>query len=175
MENVKPSAKKFILNYGLILGTLSVLLGATMYATNNHLAPHWSFSLVGFIIIIGIIIYGVHSYKKENNGYLTIGEALKIGIGIALIGGIIGGIWSLLLANVIEPDYMEKAIELQREKTLESFPDMTEEQLEQGLELSRKLSSPVITFAIGIIGNLFLGFVISLIGGAVMQKKEYIQ
>ncbi|WP_459212652.1 DUF4199 domain-containing protein [Aquimarina rhabdastrellae] len=174
MENVKPSAKKFILNYGLILGIVSVLLGVILYVTDNHVQPHWAFSIIGLIIITVAIIMGIKAYKNENNSYLTIGEAIKIGLGIALISGIIGGVWSLLVSNVLDPDFLAKSIELQREQALQMNPNLTDEQLEQAAEIGKKFSSPFIVFAIGLVVNIFLGFIISLIGGAVMQKKENI-
>ncbi len=171
MENDKASSKKIIINYGVILGIVSVLLGVVMYVTNVYTDPHWIFSVIGFLILIGVITYGIKAYKTSNNGFLELTDALKVGIGIALIGGIIGAIWTLLLTSVIEPEYTQQVMEVQREKLLEN-PDMTEAMVDQSIEMMEKFSSPYISIAFSIIGSLFFGFIISLFAGLIMKKKQ---
>lgn len=171
MESEKASSKKIIINYGILLGIVSVLLGVVMYVTNAYTDPHWTYSVIGFLILIGIISYGIKAYKTSNSGYLTLTDAIKVGIGVALIGGIIGVLWSLTLTTVIEPDFTQQVLEVQREKMLEN-PDMTEEIVEQSMSIAEKFSSPFISTAVSIIGNLFFGFIISLFAGLIMQKKQ---
>lgn len=172
MENSTASAKKHIINYGIVLGILSVLMGVVMYVTNSYTEQNWVHSLIGFVILIGVIIYGIQAYKKANGGFLNLGEALKIGIGIALIGAIISVIWTILLMTVIEPDMINQINEAQREQMIERFPDMSQEQMDQSMEMAAKFTSPYIISAFALIGNLFFGFIISLIGGLILQKKK---
>ncbi|MBQ4821804.1 DUF4199 domain-containing protein [Aquimarina sp. MMG016] len=171
MENT-ASSKKHIINYGLLLGILSVGLGVVIYVTNSYTEQNWVHSLIGFVILIGTIMYGLTAFKKANEGYITLGEALKIGVGISLIGGIVGVIWTILLMNVIEPDMVNQITEAQRTQMIERFPDMPEEQLNQSIEMAAKFTSPYIISAFALIGNLFFGFIISLIGGLIIQKKK---
>lgn len=171
MENNKVSTKKIIINYGVLLGITSVLLGVVMYVTNAYLDPSWIYSVVGFLILIVIISYGIKAYKTASQGYLTLSDALKIGIGIALIGGIIGAIWTFLFITVIEPNYTQQMLEAQREKLLEN-PDITEQIVDQSMAIAEKLSSPYIQIAFSIIGSLFFGFIISLFAGLIMKKKQ---
>jgi preprotein translocase subunit YajC len=171
MENNKASIKKNIINYGVLLGITSVLLGVVIYVMNAHLDPNWIFSVIGILILVGIISYGIKAYKKVNEGYLNLSEALKIGIGIALIGGIIVAIWTFILTTVIEPDYTQQMLDIQREKLLEN-PDMSEQMVNQSMAIVEKMSGPYIQIALSIIANLFFGFIISLFAGLAMQKKQ---
>ena len=41
MEN-QVDSKSFMVNNGVTLGIASVLFALVMYATGNHLTPHWS-------------------------------------------------------------------------------------------------------------------------------------
>lgn len=172
METEQAKASKFVLNYGVILGILSVLLGVVMYITNDYLSPSWIYSLLGFLIFIAVIVYGLKAYKSENGGFLSLAEALKVGIGIALIAGIITAIWSFILMNFIEPDYMAQMTDMQREQALARYPEMTEQQLDQAMEMSSMFLSPWISIAFQIAGSLFMGFIISLVAGLIMKQKR---
>ncbi|HSM64143.1 MAG TPA: DUF4199 domain-containing protein [Gillisia sp.] len=172
MENQQATAKKFVLNYGLLLGIVSVIFGVIMYVTNVYLDPGFIYSAIGFLVLIVIISLGIKAFKTENGGYLSLGEALKVGIGVAVIGGIITAIWSFVLMNYIEPEYMNQLMEVQREKMVEMQPDMTESQMDAAMEMSSKMSSPIMIMAFSLIGNLFFGLVISLIAGLIMKNKN---
>ncbi|MDO4230111.1 MAG: DUF4199 domain-containing protein, partial [Capnocytophaga sp.] len=74
--------------------------------------------------------------------------------------------------NVIDPNFIEKTLEFQRTEMIKSNPNFTENQIEMALEMARKMSSPAFAIPLSIIGSLFFGFIVSLIAGAVMQKKE---
>lgn len=171
MEQEKVSSKKIIINYGVILGVVSVLLSVVMYVTGMYTDPHWSIGILGFLIMIAAIVYGIKAYKKANAGFLSLSDALKIGIGIALISGIIGVIWTFTLTTVIEPTYNAQMLEVQREKLLEN-PDMTEAMVEQTMAFTEKMTAPYIQVAFSIIGSLFFGFIISLFAGLIMKKKQ---
>ena len=172
MENQTAQPKKVIINYGMILGIISVFLSVIAYVTNTHLQPHWSVMVIGMLVFIAVLVYGIKAFKKQNSGFLSIGQALKVGIGIALIAALLGALWMLLLTNVLEPDYMEQVSEVQREQMMERFPDMSEAQMEQAMEMNAKFSSPWITIASSIVVNLFIGFLVALIVGAIMKQKR---
>ena len=61
MEN-QLSSKGFTVNNGVILGVAMVLFSLVMYATGNHLEPHWSSSVVTGLLFVGIIVFGIKKY-----------------------------------------------------------------------------------------------------------------
>lgn len=172
MEHEQATAKKFVLNYGLLLGIVSVIFGVIMYVMNAHLDPGMIYTIIGFLVLIVIISLAIKAFKSENGGFLSLGEALKVGIGVAVIGGIIAALWSFVLMNYIEPDYMSQLMEVQREKMIEAQPEMTQAQLDATAEMTAKFSSPLMVMAFSLIGNLFFGLVISLIAGLIMKNKN---
>ncbi len=171
MEN-QVSPKNIILNYGLFFGLGLVFTSLIMYATGNLLNPSAGiFSLIATsLIVIGVIILGIKKYKQLNNTFLTFGQAVKIGVGIAVIGGIISIIYQQVFENFIAPEIVEQRLTLMQEALENS--GMSEEQIETQLSIQQKMSNPLITSAIAILFWAFIGFVISAIGGAIMQKRE---
>ena len=172
MENQQIPTKKVALNYGVILGIVSILISVIIYALDKHYDQDWTTRSPGLIAMIVIIFLGIKKYREFNDGFLTLGQALKTGVGIALIGSIIGLAYSFIFVNYIEPDYLNTMIEMQEQKLIDDFPDMTDEQLETQMNLVKKLSTPLFSSAIGLIVGLFFGFIISLISGLILKKTD---
>ena len=172
MENQQATAKKFVLNYGLLLGIVSVIYGVILYVTNLYLDPGTINVIISFIIPIVLISLAIKAFKSENDGYLSLSEALKVGIGVAVIGGIIAAVWGFVFTTYIEPDSANQMIEAMREKLIENQPDISEAEIDAAMAMNSKLTSPPIAFALSIVGNLFSGLIISLIAGLIMKNKN---
>lgn len=172
MDTQKTSVKKIALNYGLILGLASVLLSVVVYVLGQHLErPLWA-SFLGLAIMLVIIVYGLKAFKYENEGFLSVGEAIKVGLAISLIAGIISALYNFVFISFIEPDFVNQMMDISREKMIESNPSMTEEQMEMGLSISKKMMSPGIMSAMAVIFTLFLGFIFSLVAGLIMKQNR---
>ena len=169
MEN-QANSKSIILNYGLILGIAGILVNLVIYAMGMHLNPHWSVSLLQGALLIGFIIVAIKKYKEANGGFLSWGQGVKVGVGVAIVAGLIGVIYSYLFMNFIEPEFMTQMMEVQNQKMLDQ--GMTEEQIEAANEMSKNFQSPGIIAAFAIIGSAIGGFVVSAIAAAIMKKSE---
>lgn len=174
MENQKSSSKQVMLNYGLILGVVSVILSVGIYAMGKIYDQGMGVMFASFIIMAVVIFLALKNFKAGNNGLLSLGDSLKIGLGIALIGAIISVLYNQIFINFIEPDFMENMMKVGEQKMLEQYPNMTDEQLEGAKQMQEKFSSPLIGAAMGIIGSLFFAFIISLIEGLILKKTEEI-
>ncbi|HEY9169117.1 MAG TPA: DUF4199 domain-containing protein [Lutibacter sp.] len=172
MENQEITPKQIMLNYGLLLGFASILISVALYAMGKTYEPHWSVGIFSTLITVFAIITGIKKIKDLNGGFLSLSEALKTGLGIALISGLVLMIYNLIFVTFIEPEYFARMLEVQQQKTLEMYPNFSDEQLEAAMEMGRKMSGPMINSAIILIGSLFLGFIISLIGGLIMKKTD---
>ncbi|MFK5958502.1 MAG: DUF4199 domain-containing protein [Lutibacter sp.] len=171
MENKKSSATQTMLNYGLILGFVSILMSVGIYAMGMIYDQGIAVVLISFVIMAVVIFLGMKNFK-EGNGSLTLGQALKIGLGIALVGAIISIIYNQVFINYIEPDFMENMMKVGEQKMLEQNPNMTDEQLEMAKGIQEKMSSPLINIAMGIVVSLFFGFIISLIEGLILKSPS---
>lgn len=171
MENQQVSVKKIALNYGLLLALLSIVLQVISYVLDAHIDRPWWLSVVQLLISVGVLVYGIKLFKSENNGFLTLGQALKTGVAISLVAGIIGVVFNYFFMNFIDPDFIQKTLDFSRQQMIENYPNMTEEQIESSMAISEKFMSPWIMSAIAILGTLFFGFIISLVAGMIMKKN----
>ena len=168
MEN-QADSKKTIINYGLMTGFSAIIITLISYAMGKAANPGVFFGIISFVVPIALIILGIKKYKTINNGFLTWGQAVKVGIGIALIWGVLALSFQYVLENIIDPDIIEEKMELVRQ-SLEEWgidDDAIDEQIEK-----QRNQSPLLTNAMGILVFAFLGFIVSAIAGAVMKKTE---
>ncbi|QIE60754.1 DUF4199 domain-containing protein [Rasiella rasia] len=172
MEYQKASVKKVALPYGAILGLLTVMLSVIVYVMDLTYEQPWWQGAIGFGIMILCIIYGIKSFKADNSGFLSLGEAIKVGLAISLIAAIFGVIFNLLFMTVIEPDFMTNMLAVTEDNMLEQNPNMTQDQIDMAMGISETMMSPGIISAISIIMTLFFGFIISLITGLVMKVNR---
>ncbi|MCP4976041.1 MAG: DUF4199 domain-containing protein [Maribacter sp.] len=170
MEENQPKTGKFALNYGVLLGVVSVIFGLMLFSMDMHYDQGWAIRGINLALAFAAIIFGISQFKKANDGFLTISQALKLGTGIALIAGIIVLIYFFLLSNVIEPDYMDKMFEIGKAKAMTDNPNLTEEQVDQGIEMQKSFAW--VAYPIILIMNIIIGLVFGLISGLIMKKQK---
>ena len=172
MNPKNPSLKSIIITYGLLLGGIFVVFQLMLFFLDMHYKNDTTAGIVSLVIMIGIMLYAFLQYRKSNEGFLSLGEALKMGIGIALVSALIGIVYTQILINVLDPDTMQKQMELSMETLKAENPEIPQEALETARSMQEKMSSPLILTAIQIVFALFFGFIISLIGGLIVKKSR---
>lgn len=170
MDENQPKIGKFAWTFGLLLGVASVIFSLMLYFAELHYEQSWSVRLIGIALTIVAIVMAALQFRKANGGFLKISEALKLGAGIGLVGGIIALAFYWVLTNVIEPDFMEKATEIARVQAFKDNPKLTAEQWEQGMKMQEKIAWLV--YPIGIIINIVIGLIIGLFTGLVLKKEK---
>lgn len=171
MEN-EYSTSKFSLPYGAILGLVITVIAVLMYVSGMLLAgeqwPVYIFYLF-FPLYIG---YCVYTYRTKNGGFLSLGKAIKVGVTIAVVGGIVYGIYNLIFFYIIEPGITEQLMDVAREKMFEENPDMTEEQAEMTLGFVAKFSNPLFSSAMYILLSAVFGFLYGLFAGLIFKRER---
>lgn len=171
MEENQPKTGKFALTYGLILGGISIVFALMLYSVDMHYQGGMTVGLVSMALMITAIVFGMIQFRKANNGFMSLGQAMKVGVGVALVGGIVGILFNLIMANVIDPDMMNKAMEFQK-VTLAETTKMTPDQIDAQIESVKKYSTPGFQVAFGLLFSIVLGLIFSLITGLILKKQE---
>ncbi|EKF56368.1 hypothetical protein I215_02558 [Galbibacter marinus] len=170
MEKTQPTTGQFALRYGLILGALTIVFSLMLHFMDMQYDQGMAKNIVSMIMLIGVIILAIIQFKKLNNSYISVSEALKIGVGTSLIGGIIAVLYILVYVNFIDPNFHEQIAELSRAGMIKQNPEMTQEQLDTAVEMQQKFFW--VTYPFILIFNIFIGFVVSLITGLIVKKGK---
>ncbi|MGB6150639.1 MAG: DUF4199 domain-containing protein [Pricia sp.] len=170
MEENQPKTGKFALNYGLIAGGVGIAFGIMLFAMDMQYERGAAVQITQIAILAAVIVWAVVQFKKANLGFLSISEALKVGAGAALIAGILGLIYFFIFSNFIEPDYMANVAEMGKQEAMANNPELTEEQMQQGIEMQKKFAW--VTYPIILIFNIIIGLVVGLITGLIVKKQK---
>ena len=172
MENQKITTAKTALNFGLILGGISLVYSLMLFFLDMHYQGETATSLIGYALLIGLVLWAIMHFKKNNDGYISLSEALKTGVGTALISAIIVCIYTIVMIQYLDPEFLDKSIEYQKQKMLQENPEISVESVNKMFDMQKEFSGPFIISGFIIIFNLFFGFIISLIVGLIVKKSK---
>lgn len=96
--------KKNGINYGIVLGTISILITASIYAIDLKLFTNMWIGIASIVLflIIGVVL--VSKTKKQLGGYITFKEAFTVYFIAGAIGATMSVLFNILLFNVIDPE-----------------------------------------------------------------------
>lgn len=167
MEN-QVSSKNIIINYGLYLGVISTIIHLIMFATGSLLEFQWIQGIASFIVMIAFIVLGIKKFKEVNEGFISWGQGVKIGMGITMISAVIAVIYTLLFVNIIDPTFQQQAMEIQQQAWLDA--GFTENQIDTFTESAKKFQTPINISAMILAISAFFGFIIAAIAAAIMKN-----
>ncbi len=173
-NNVTPS--KSYLQFGIFFGLAMVLSFVLIYImdispVDNPMIGVLSSILNYLVFPVAFIYFGCTVFKKENNGFISLPENLKVGVSIAFVGAIIFSLFSVIF-NVIFPEYMDIVLGQSKQIMLKQNPNLTSEQLETAISITKKFSSPLFYVPLTLLMFSFLGVIYSLIIGLILKKDR---
>jgi hypothetical protein len=125
---------------------------------------------INYAILFATIVFAIYSFRSANGRLLSVGQAVKLGTGTALIAGVFTVLYLLLFSNVIEPDFVERlGKEVTAKQLIEKMPNLTQDQIQQQIDLQTKffwVSYPFI-----LIVFIIFGLVISWITGLIARRQ----
>ena len=172
MSDKKSILKSTIIQYGLIYGGLAVVFSIMLFIMDMHYQGGSLQNWTGFIIMIGSITFAQIAYRKLNDGYLNLSEAIKVGLGVTLIGILIAVVYGWFQAIVLDPNQIEKATEFALNQAIDQNPEMTDEMIAMSKEWIEWGSSPGISTAFALGFGLLFGSIVSLITGLFVKKSK---
>ncbi|QXP59560.1 DUF4199 domain-containing protein [Olleya sp. HaHaR_3_96] len=169
MENENTSIKPIATNYGLYYALFSIAVIVILYVTNMQ-----KNLVIGTINVLGtvaVFVLAIIAYKKTNNNYLTLGQALKVGLGTAAIGGILIALYTYLHYTYIQPEFIEAMRQVQIVELQKQAENMSSEDADLAMKMLDFFSSAGFISTVSIIGSLIFGLIVSLIAGLVLKSE----
>ncbi|GGI56043.1 DUF4199 domain-containing protein [Winogradskyella haliclonae] len=167
--------KKTVIRYGLY----ALISGFVLFGLPFFLGMGVDYDygeLIGYtsmIISLLFVFFGIKHYRdKVNNGKISLGKALAIGMLIALFSAIGVAVMDYLYTTQINPDFASDYLEYKL-SGMEAALSPEEFKVESA-KLTKQMEdygSPSFMAFMMLASVLVLGFIISLISGLILQRK----
>lgn len=173
----KISPSKSALQFGILFGIFMVLEFVLLYVLNIDPISNPTVGIVvnvlNYLVLPVTLIYvGCNNYKKKlNNGFITFGESLKIGVTICLVAGLIYALFSIAF-NLMFPEFMDEILKKTRQVMIKQNPEITAKQLEMAMSMTKKFMSPALVVPVTVAMFSFIGLLYSLIIGAIVKNEK---
>ena len=167
--NEQPSTARIALKWGAFLGFALVITTLVMYLTDQTANP--VFSVLTVVEIIVCLVLAMRDFRLQNGGYMSYGEGLSTGSLLSAVAGLISAAFITFYNVVIDPTIQQRAFEQAREK-LEDQGSLSDDQIDQAMEMSQKFQSPGFTFIAGVFGTIIMGLLLSLIVAAFIRRNK---
>ncbi len=154
---------------GIICFLLAILLTRSLSFTLQEILGY-----AAMVASLSFIFFGVKHYRdKENDGVISFGKALIIGMLIAVFVGVGVGIADYIYTTLINPNFATEYLETSLNTMRTSMPaDEFEVKKTELIQQMEAYGSPEFMAVLMSVTVLLIGFVISLISGLILQRKS---
>jgi hypothetical protein len=168
LPELKPKDMKHLTTWGGILGLLLIAFSLALYLLEltESKPAHWA----SYGVIAAIIFVGTQAKRTSQDGFISYGQGLGTGVGIAFFGSIMVAFYTFVFFNYMDPEMLEELI-LRAEDQMydQGLPD---DQVEMAMTYTRKFMAPIPMALMVILSYTIIGFIISLITSAILKKEN---
>ena len=160
--------KNPIVKTGILFGVAVFVWSLIFGAIDGHQKP--ALGTVSFVVLIALtvvfVVWGLMQTKALGKGY---GGQLVSGLLICLVASGIIFVGSLILTNVVFPDYLAESMDVQLD--LMAQRGLSEEQIEQQRGVLEVFMTPFVAAIMGVVGTMVTGLIVSLIVAGFIKHK----
>ncbi|SEM05928.1 Protein of unknown function [Aquimarina amphilecti] len=167
--------KNTVVRYG-IYGAITICILFTLALTLGKSLSYSLQEVIGYasmVVSLIFVFFGIKHYRDtENNGAVSFGKALIIGLLISLFAAIAFGLLDVIYIKYINPDFSAEYYGHIIEEMRTTLPEEEFKIKLSELETQKELfSSPLMNFLLMSTTVLIIGFIISLISGLILQRR----
>lgn len=144
-------------SYGLITGFVIFIVHLVFGIDNLDYSTNELFGYISICLALSFIFFGIKHYRDQvNEGYISLGKSITIGILISVFVGVGIAIADYIYTAFINPNF---------------FQDYQQQMMEQGKEDAHfEITSGIAAMFMFVLVTI-IGFIISLISGLILQRK----
>jgi hypothetical protein len=158
------------IRYGIISGVIGIAYFVIMNVSGVDMNQgFWRWA--SLIYIITLLFLAQKYYKDNGNGYMSFGEGMGITFWLALISSILSSVFSYIYWKLIDSSMIQMAIDQARQK-MEEDGKMSEEQIDQAMNMSSKFMTPETFLIFGLIFGIIIILIVGLIITIFTQKRN---
>ncbi len=166
----KPKLGSYNYKFGAIAAAIGIVFSLMLHFMDMTYEQSPVIQFISYLIPVVLVIMAILSFKKNNGGLLSIGQSLKIGVGVFFVSGIIGFLHLLIYSNTLEPDFTANFAQIQADAIREAKPELDENIIQIQQESIQKYFY-IGYFIFFLIPSLIVGLLVGLFTGLFAKKS----
>ncbi|HEX6192263.1 MAG TPA: DUF4199 domain-containing protein [Chitinophagaceae bacterium] len=167
--------KSTAIRYGLLASAFIIVVNIFNVFVLAKTADYNTQEIAGYLTIalsMIFVFFGIRHYRdKVNNGYLSFGQGLKIGLLIALMPALLFGLFNVLYVEVINPGWQDEYYGHYVESIKASASAAELPAKLEALEKQKQFfSSPLMTFLVMAATVFIIGAIVAIISSLALRR-----
>ena len=166
--------KKVVLRFGLysaITITALFLLKWILFG-NDNFSLQETLGWASMVLALLFVFFGIKHYRDTiNQGLLTFGRGMKVGLLIVLIASAAFGVFDLIYITV-NPDFFDKYYTYKLAEMQQSLPAAELESWKKDYQSTMEIvKNPIVNFLVMFATVFIIGVIISVISSLILMRK----
>ncbi len=171
MENEKYPSWKHAMTYGLYIGIALIVLSLVYYLLDVY-AEKWTGYISYVVLLLGIIFSQIKYRDDRLGGYITFGQSFSTGFLTGLFAAVLTAIFSYFFISYLGEDFIDTLLQKSEEAMIEARPNMSDDQIEQSMNMARKFMSPGIMTIFSFLGSTVVSLILALIAAIFTKRAD---
>jgi len=160
------------IKYGLYLGLFGIVwqlvthYGGLENFEDPMATSNWVSGIVSYVGGFIITFLGIKYFRTHNEGLLTLGEGVSVGLFIGLFAGLVFAVFMFIYASYIVPDMGEVIL-----NTIDT-DEVSQDEAEAVQNMMGFATSPIFLAFSSLIGSIIGGLIYGLIGSLFLKKGQ---
>ncbi len=168
--------KKIVLRFGLYSAITIVtlfFLSWSLFGNNENYTVKEVFGYASMVIALLFVFFGIKQYRdRVNQGLLSFGKGLQVGILIVLMASIAFGLFDLLYITVLNPEFLDTYFNFQISQLQHSLPPAEFESKRKELEAAKRMmENPIVNFLLMFATVFIIGVIVTVISSLLLMRK----
>jgi len=146
---------------GTIVAAVLVIFNLTLFLLGIDVES--SAQYIYYVLFALGLAWAVYSVRNNTlDGYATYGKALVIGVYASLAIAVIMAVYTYVYMEYINPGMIQEMLSKAEDSMIEANPNMSDEDLNKALEMTRMIMKPALMAPVTIISTALTGTLFSL-------------
>lgn len=169
---------KIISRYGLYSAGFLIATGLLLFFILGPSPDYYEIGeVLGYTSItlsLVFVYFGIRKYRNEHlNGNISFGQAVKTGLLIAIFPALAFGIYNIIYAEILDPDFMENYYQYQLQTMEATMSTQEYEVARDQMEAEKEMfMNPAVQFFAMFLSVWIIGLIITLVSSFTLSKYQ---
>jgi len=168
--------KNTVLRYGIwsAISICILFLISSLALKNLDFKTQEIYGYASIVVSLSFVFFGIKHFRdKNNNGLLSFGKGLVVGLLITVFASVTFGLYNVIYVEYIDPNFTAEYYNYSVEQVSKTLSGEELQARLKKMEAEKDMfSNPFMNFSLMFLTVFMIGLIVSLISSLVLSKKQ---